>query len=148
VDVAVINGELSGWEIKSDVDTLRRLNGQAQAYGAVLDRATLVVTRRWESHAMDIVPGWWGIAVAEEVDGGVCFRSVREAVLNANDLEPFAIAQLLWREEALNELRRRDLAQGLSGKARHYVWERLAASLMLDELRRVVRTALRARQSW
>ena len=43
VDVVVINGELHGYELKSDSDTLDRLPRQVQAYSAVLDKATLVV---------------------------------------------------------------------------------------------------------
>jgi hypothetical protein len=36
VDVAVINGELHGYEIKSERDTLERLPRQVKAYSAVL----------------------------------------------------------------------------------------------------------------
>ena len=43
VDVAVVNGMLHGYEIKSDRDNLRRFSGQVDFYGKVLDRATLVV---------------------------------------------------------------------------------------------------------
>ena len=43
VDVAVVNGYLHGFEIKSDSDTLDRLPSQVTIYNAVLDRATLVV---------------------------------------------------------------------------------------------------------
>src|SRR5262249_26817602 len=43
VDVAVVNGLLHGYEIKSDRDSLRRLAGQVEVYGKVLDRATLVI---------------------------------------------------------------------------------------------------------
>ena len=36
--MAVIGQEISGYEIKSDADSLTRLAGQAQDYGLVLDR--------------------------------------------------------------------------------------------------------------
>jgi hypothetical protein len=52
VNVALINGEIAGWEIKSDEDTLTRLAGQVDAYGQVLDRATLVTTPRWVDRAV------------------------------------------------------------------------------------------------
>ncbi|WP_300554835.1 sce7726 family protein, partial [Desulfovibrio sp.] len=42
VDVAVINGALHGYEIKSDQDTLDRLPQQILSYSRVLDRVTLV----------------------------------------------------------------------------------------------------------
>jgi hypothetical protein len=42
-DIAVINGYLVGFEIKSDEDSLTRLNDQVEAYNAVFDRSTLIV---------------------------------------------------------------------------------------------------------
>ncbi len=46
VDVAVVNGSLHGYELKSDMDTLERLPAQVGLYGKVLDKATLVVGAR------------------------------------------------------------------------------------------------------
>lgn len=42
IDVALINGRLEGFEIKSDSDSLSRLPRQAFAYGQVFDRLTMV----------------------------------------------------------------------------------------------------------
>lgn len=60
VDVCVINGHLHGYEIKSDVDTLRRLPLQQQFYSDVLDKATIVVGQRHLDHALETLPAWWG----------------------------------------------------------------------------------------
>jgi hypothetical protein len=51
VDIAVVNGLLHGYEIKSDRDSLRRLAKQVDVYSAVLDRRssrdiTSALTRR------------------------------------------------------------------------------------------------------
>lgn len=56
VDLAVVNGSLHGYEIKSDRDSLDRLAGQADVYSKVLDQVTLVVGERHLAHAMDRVP--------------------------------------------------------------------------------------------
>jgi len=40
-DIAVINGDLSGFEIKSDVDSLQRLTRQIERYSAVFDLHSL-----------------------------------------------------------------------------------------------------------
>lgn len=45
VDLAVINGSINGFEIKSDADRLDRLGRQRDAYGTVLDTVTLVGPR-------------------------------------------------------------------------------------------------------
>jgi hypothetical protein len=147
VDVAVINGELAGWEIKSDVDTLARLAGQADAYGRVLDRATLVTTEKYVTRAATLLPGWWGLAVVAPGSPRPTLIAVRAGELNRS-IDPFSVAQLLWRSEALDELRESHLSRGLANKARHYVWERLVESLSLEDLQSVVRTRLRARVDW
>ena len=43
VDIAVINGEIHGYELKSDSDNLLRLPKQAEAYSNIMDKVTLVV---------------------------------------------------------------------------------------------------------
>jgi hypothetical protein len=55
VDVAVINGEIHGYELKSERDTLERLPRQVEVYSAVLGRATLVVGASYE--VFDTLPG-------------------------------------------------------------------------------------------
>jgi hypothetical protein len=42
IDIAVINSELWGYELKSERDTLERLPSQAKLYNRVFDRVTLV----------------------------------------------------------------------------------------------------------
>src|SRR3990170_1714739 len=54
IDIAVVNGLLHGYEIKSDRDSLRRLGTQVAIYGKVLDQATLVVGDRFRAEAFDL----------------------------------------------------------------------------------------------
>jgi hypothetical protein len=61
VDVAVINGVIHGFELKSDCDTLKRLPSQIKVYNSVLDRITLVVGNRHLKDSINLVPKWWGI---------------------------------------------------------------------------------------
>ena len=147
IDIAVINGQLSGFEIKSDYDTLIRLADQAAAYGRILDRATLVTTRRYLTPATDMLPTWWRIICAQAGEAALTLTLIRAGEEN-DDQDPMAIAQLLWRDEALQELRFRGLAQGMANKRRWLIWERLAAEVPLQELKQVVRDRLRARQEW
>lgn len=69
VDIAVINGELSGFEIKSDVDTLSRLPRQVASFSAFFDRVCVVTTSRHAAAAAAVTPSWWDIVVAA-VEGG------------------------------------------------------------------------------
>lgn len=149
VDVAVVNGSLSAYELKSDRDTLRRLPLQVEVYSQVFDHATLVVGERHHAHARwhDCVPDWWGVLVASESRGRVTLEMDR--VGEANDcIDRVALAQLLWRDEVLAALRERGLDKGMRGKPRHLLSERLAHALDTSELRALVRTQLKTREGW
>ena len=147
VDVALLNGELAGYEIKSDEDTLSRLGGQSADYGRVFDRVTLVTTARHQKKAMRLVPKWWGIIVARQEGGEAVLEEIRQPRMNP-DIEPFALAQLLWRDEVLEELRSRGLAKGMSKKARYYLWMALSEKVAIQELRDLVRERVKARPEW
>lgn len=145
VDLAVVNGVLHGYEIKSEADTLRRLPAQVKVYSAVLDFATLVTSRSHLEHVSAIVPAWWGMTIAEpKGKKGVRLESMRLAASNPA-VDARALVELLWHDEALRLLERVGEAKGLTRKPRRYAWDRLAASYPLDELRDAVRATLKAR---
>jgi hypothetical protein len=149
VDVAVVNGTFSGYELKSDRDTLRRLPTQVEVYSKVLDRATLVVGERHLAHerTLAMLPSWWGVIVARHSDDCIALEETRPAAWNDN-VDPGALSQLLWREEALAELAIRGLNTGVRTKPRRLVAERLADQLPVEELRAVVRHRLKTREGW
>jgi hypothetical protein len=147
VDVALINGRLEGFEIKSEGDTLARLPRQALAYGRVFDRLTMVCAERHLEAALALLPEWWGVEVAEQ--RGARTRIVRKRAARANPaVEPRAVAQLLWRSEALAALEDMDAARGLRSKPRRTLWSALAEVAPRRKLRALVREALRARRGW
>ena len=142
VDVAAVNGELTGFEIKSPADTLARWPKQRRIYSKVVDRAWLVATEKTLEAAC--APGWWGLMRIVETHDHVGLRVVRDAVLNPSP-DPYAIACLLWRDEAIAALAEFGLDRGVRTKQRRLIWERLADQLPLDDLRRAVRAALKVR---
>lgn len=147
VDLAVINGRLEGFEIKSERDSLERLPRQVEAYGKVFDRMTAVCAERHLEKVLATVPAWWGVEAARPRGDSV--RIVRERAPKTNRaLEPKAIAQLLWRAEALQALEELDAAGGLRSKPRDVLWTALAEALPERELRRLVRERLRSRECW
>jgi hypothetical protein len=146
VDVAVVNGSIHGYEIKSDSDTLERLPAQAAIYARVLDRVTLVAGRLLDP-AAPLVPDWWGLCEATEEEGGVTLRHVRPAKRNPGvDLE--AVAMLLWRDEALAILEERGYANGLRSRPRRDLYRALVENLTPTQLRSRVRQALKTRTGW
>lgn len=73
VDIALVNGELCGFEIKSDVDTLCRLPRQIASFSSVFDRVSIVTTSRHLKAVRHVVPKWWGICLANQ-DGTFSVR--------------------------------------------------------------------------
>ncbi len=147
VDVAVVNGSLHGYEIKSAIDTLVRLPGQLASYGRVFELMTLVASRRHADAASGLVPSWWGVVIADAEDEAVVLTEERAPSPNPS-VDPYAVAQLLWRDEALELLKERGLARGLRSKPRRELWVALAVGVERDDLCAVVRERLRRRRTW
>ena len=148
-DIAVIGDELTGYEIKGDFDSLGRLTRQIETYSAVFDRACIVSGPRLIYAALASVPDWWGVLVAWPVDGGgITVEKVRVGAHNPS-VQPLALAQLLWRSEAIQILSARscvsdrDLKQG-----RMFLYGLLVDMLPLCDLRLHVSAQLRRRGTW
>src|SRR5688500_15372204 len=82
-DIAVINGHMIGYEIKSEVDTLSRLNLQIEKYNSVFDHSYIILTNRHLADAMFMLPEWWGvILVVQENNEKILFETLRPSDLN------------------------------------------------------------------
>lgn len=150
IDIAVIGSSLSGYEIKSEHDTLERLPSQQRVYERSLDFVTLVCGFRHLDRALRIVPSWWGVITARSTSSAhirVELEQYREEKENPN-IDPFSLAQLLWREEALEALDRLGLSAGMKSKPRRYLWRELADTLSVEDLSTLVRETLKSRTSW
>jgi hypothetical protein len=144
VDVAVVNGSIHGYEIKSDRDSLRRLAGQVAMYGRVLDRASLVVGSKHIDQAVKAVPPWWEIQVVEARSSGLRLKRLRAGWKNpARDAR--ALVELLWLDAALALLAERGGIRGYRGRSRREIWDRLCGLYTVDEIAEAVRKELKAR---
>jgi hypothetical protein len=143
VDLAVVNGSLHGYEIKSDRDSLRRLGVQVDLYGQVLDRATLVVGDRFAPLAPSLVPAWWGVVKVTRTARGPRFTTLRRSKLNSHR-NPRVLAELLWSDQVLELLERRGAARGMRGKPRRVLWDRVCECFSVDEIAAAVRQRLKA----
>lgn len=147
IDVAVINGSLSGFELKSDRDTLDRLPLQAEIYSQVFDHVSLVVGERHAARATEHVPRWWGVVIAVERHGSVVLSPVRDALPNPA-VDPYLVAQLLWKDEGLAILAEHGPAAGWRSRRVREIHHHLARELTIDELRAAVREVLKRREGW
>lgn len=142
VDVAAVNGELAGFEIKSPADRLTRWPKQCRVYSKVVDRAWLVAPEKTLTAAD--APSWWGLVVIVQTATQLGLRVVRDAQPNPR-VDAYSLARLLWRDEAIHILDEHGLARGFRTRPRRVIWRRLANEVPLDNLRRAVRGALKIR---
>lgn len=148
IDIAVVNGDLHGYELKSERDNLRRLPRQVGVYNAVLDRITLVVTEHHFTQATQMIPSWWDVLLAENAPAGdITLRMVQTGGMNPH-ISALAVAKLLWRDEALQLLEAHGAAEGFRSKPRRFIYSCLVELLDLPQLRAYVRDQLRARKDW
>ena len=143
VDMAVVNGIMHAYEIKSDADSLRRLARQAEHYGRCFDRVSLVLGPKHLELARKAVPSWWGLMRVTPGENGPAIRVLRMGRTNPAR-EARALIELLWREETLALLQRKGVAKGLRSKPREALWDRAAEVLALEEISDAVRAHLKA----
>lgn len=152
VDIAVANGKLQGYEIKSDKDTLDRLPGQVESYNKTFDTMSIVVGKKYEDKVIEFIPDWWGILVADYYKNGkVRIVEKRKAKIN-KEVEARALLELLWKEEILDFLKERDF-KGLSNKNRRklrdIVIEAISQeNIKFEELKVYTREMLKYRKGW
>lgn len=146
-DVVLLSEHLHGYEVKAAKDNMKRLPNQVRAYGAVMDKATLVVAEAHLPKALTLLPEWWGVLVATAEDGRLCLEQERVAAPNP-DSSLLAVVKLLWREEALEALARHGLARGLRKWPRGRMYARLVEAVPAHMLKAEVLAALRGRKDW
>ena len=141
-DIAVINGILIGYEIKSDVDSLRRLNDQIDSYNAVFNRVSAIVAECHLSEAVAILPEWWGVISVLEGQ-----RGARRSKQNTH-VDDYAVAQLLWRNEAQEILTNLGIRGKQLREKRANLYSFIISKLDSSELRRTIRQYLMQRTNW
>lgn len=147
VDIAVINGCMRGYEIKSAADRLNRLPSQVLAYGEVFDNMTLVVTSRHMESALRLIPSWWEVILASPHSGGPHLRRVLCGRRN-HATKAGAVARLLWRDELAALLAGLGCDSGVRSATRDRLADRLVESTTRGELASLVRDQIRARPAW
>ncbi|MEI6524187.1 MAG: sce7726 family protein [Bacteroidota bacterium] len=103
-DIAVLNGKLIGYEIKTEKDTLQRLESQMIAYSEVFDQAYIISSENHLPKALEIIPKWWGIYLIKQTKNGkFLFLKYRTGLKNIGK-DGLGISQLLWKDEVISIL--------------------------------------------
>ncbi len=147
IDLATVNGAMTGYELKSARDRLGRLERQAPSYSRVMDYLFLVTTPTHLVNARPMIPDWWGIITARDDGEVISLKQTRQARPNPH-LDAKSVARLLWRDEALAILTDQGLDKGIRTRSRDELCDRLASELELASLSHAVRERLKARHGW
>lgn len=146
-DLAVVNGAIHGYEIKSSADTLARLARQQEAYSNLFDTVTIVATRKHLPNIQSAIPGWWGIVEATASGDAVELLERRNPQQNPS-VCILSVAKLLWRSEAISILESIGKARGLRSATRFTICEAIVAALCEADVKKLVRDCLKERKNW
>ncbi|PQJ10132.1 hypothetical protein CJD36_015660 [Flavipsychrobacter stenotrophus] len=146
IDMAVINGSLHAYEIKSASDSLQRLPNQIAAYSLVFDYLTVVTEEKYIEKIIALVPDWVGVAVCSDTVGEEEFKEIKSPLLNKNK-KAFYLAKLLWNDELIKILTEQNIPFGKRDR-NWLLCESLASGLDIATLSDVVRKTLKERQHW
>jgi hypothetical protein len=146
IDLAVINGSLHGYEIKSASDTLVRLPNQLISYAYIFDYLTIVTEDKYYQKIIEIVPTWVGISLCSVNKGQSKIRTVRKPKKNP-DRNGFYIAKLLWHNELEDVLMANEIK--FKKKSRNWVLcNTLASNMDISKLSSAVREKIKKREAW
>ncbi|WP_438947041.1 sce7726 family protein [Sediminibacterium sp.] len=147
-DIAVLNGKLIGFEIKTEKDTLSRLPSQVVAYSEIFDKAFIVVSENHLHKAVELIPDWWGIyTIKTKEEGDYSFINFRRGKINKYQ-ESYSLAQLLWKSEAL-DLANTIIKNGVKPKTpKHEVYDFLSKVFAPKQLSKIVLKYLKQRENW
>lgn len=147
IDILAIDDYMHGFEIKSDHDTLNRLNNQIKIYNKVLDKVTLVVVEKYLNKAQLIIPNWWGVTLAKDTGNEIQLLEIKKPEINL-EVNPRILVQLLWRDELKQLLKAKNSLRGFSSKNKNILGKRLIQVLSIEELKSSVRDTLKNRVDW
>jgi hypothetical protein len=148
VDVAVINGCVHGFEIKSAADSLTRLPLQLALYEECLEKVTIVCAEKHISCVSELAPQWCGITkVTKGPRAGIAFDTVRQAKRNPN-IQAYRLAHLLWRPEVVTILSKTDASPQLLRAPRQMLYKELAAKFSVEEITAFIKDAMACRPNW
>lgn len=100
-DVVALHKEPHCYEIKGENDNINRLKRQGFYYDQAFRKITLVTTKIKLKKALEECPKYWGIIVAECIEGTVKLKPYRKAG-NSSFYNKEIALQTLWKDEMLS----------------------------------------------
>lgn len=143
-DLVIANGHLQAIEIKSDLDSLGRLEGQLSAYLSHFDKVTLVLSPKFVEHALAHSPERVAVWEARKSRNGATRLTVRRQGRLEPISDKWALCDFLLKAELVRMIKSRDVTAKISDLSREAVVEH-AVALPLAVIRRNVLACIKER---
>ncbi len=146
-DIAVVNGSLIGYEIKSDLDDLSRLVKQIPLYEKIFDRVEIFVGSTHATNASHTIPKWCGITEVFKTKTRIRSRVIRKSKVNPR-VDVLSLIQVLWKTEIIQYLERYSLSPNLNKLPRHELWQQVVQEGSTKKIKKHVNQCLKLRTNW
>lgn len=140
-DLALANGRLVGFEIKSGADTLKRWPSQCEAYFNVFDEVWLCTHGRHLEKALTMTPKKAGVLLVDDLGGVAMLRAAQRN----ESLCSYDLSGLLWREE-LEELCFQNGVVIRTKETKAEIRAKVSSNVEIDIIRDFVLTKLKIRK--
>ena len=143
-DIALFNGVMHAYEIKSECDTLKRLDNQIYEYNKFFEYVTVVSCEKFMNRVLESVPENCGLILAKNGKDGVKFKQVRKAKKNKG-IDKICLAKALWKDEMIEILENKQYNRGFKSKSKPLLYEILAQEFSANQLVQIVKNKIKKR---
>lgn len=148
IDIAVINGCIHGYEIKSSKDTLSRFPSQMESYVKCFEKLSVIAAENHVDALISMVPEWCGLILASKGPrGAIRFSTIRPSKKNPG-VDAVAMAHFLWRREALDLVLKLGGDKSAQKEVRQELYSRLSKMLTVSELSLNIKSVFMNREAW
>lgn len=148
IDLAFFGKHFVGIEIKSDCDTLDRLERQAEVYNKCLERIIIFCGSKHLRTVEEKIPSWWGIAVVnKDTENTINSKFIRRPKKNP-DFDAYSLLDLLWKEELIEVLNSKGFVKNLTSDSKWNLKLKLKDCLKPRETKKICLHYLLKRDNW
>lgn len=142
MDIAILEeGGITGFEIKSNHDTLSRLPNQVIYYEYLCDNCYVIVGDKFVGKISQHIPDSWGIIYVGEDD----VITLRESISTGIDIK--RLVDCLWNPEKV-ELIKLFKIRGYSNKNSRQLTDIILGNLTDSDIRKYVSHLIKCRKGW
>lgn len=147
VDIAIVNGVLHGIEIKSERDTLKRLDNQLKEYNKFFEYITIVTCEKFQEIILENTPNNHGVIIAKRSKDKIVFKNIRKAKKNYN-VDKLCLVQALWKNELIEIIESINYKKGFKSKSKPFLYEIICDNFTTTQLLAIVKQKIKSRINW